>query len=890
MQKPPSLILILILVLLINIEIQAQQLSGSRNVNFYKEWKFIQQDVSNAQDPSLNDDNWRTLNLPHDWSIEGKFSQNEPSGDASGYLPTGIGWYRKSFTSNGDLSNKKVFIHFEGVYHRSKVYINGKLLGERFYGYSPLIYDLTPHLNSTGENVLAVRVDNSDQINSRWYTGSGIYRDVWLIITDKLYVDIFGITITTPKAAKSADIRVRTRVKNEYGITQPVKIETALKTKTGTLLACDTSAQEIGAGKTVEFTQNFSGVSVSLWSPESPVMYTAASRVICDEKVKDSLESPFGVRKIEFNKDRGFLLNDNVVKMKGVNIHHDLGCIGTAYYERAMRRRLMIFKDMGINAIRTSHNPHASNLLDLCDSMGFLVINEAFDKFASPYYPDFSRGWKKDLQDFIDRDVNHPCVIQWSVGNEVADNDGAILKELVDFVHSYEPTRRVSFSWSPHTLNSYFGGSAALKSQIPSMDVLNINYSEHLLEKVRSSIPDKAMVMTEAFVYYRGNGTTIKAFYEQNPWLDVLKYDYLAGSFIWSGIDYLGEAISKWPMHGWNGSPVDATGYMKPVAYLHKSFSSKEPFVRIAVRHKDFKVPPATKEHWDLPTLLDHWTLPDFQGKVVRVYTFTNQPEVELTLNGVSKGKKKLIDFKDKMMYWDISYEPGIIRADCGSAAEPLASHELHTAGPAAAIKLTPDTNTIIANGKDICHMEVRITDIDGNLVPSANNSITFDVSGSGTLLALDNGNLQSTESHQQTSKRDAFCGRALAVIKSSMTPGTITLCASAQGLTSGQIVINTIEGNQTGTTDITGIPNLIPKAYEWIRISPHGKCFRITLPDNVHHNVHIIKANGSCIKKFSSNTSATHIWNTGSTGQGVYYIYAQSGRHRYTRKVLVYQ
>lgn len=886
MNKTTIHILSLIITLLTGTQILAQIETDKRSFNLYKDWKFIQQNVSNAESPTFNDDGWRDVNLPHDWSIEGDFSGNLSTGSSFGYLPSGIGWYRKSLTFSDDLTDKKVFVHFEGVYHQSKVYINGQLLGERFYGYSPLIYDLTPHLNSSGENVIAVRVDNTDP-DSRWYTGSGIYRDAWLIVTDKLHVDHFGTTITAPKPATSADINIKTKVKNDYGTVRSVTLETIIQSQDGAILSSKTSTREIETNGLYEFNQDFTGVSVSLWSTENPTLYNAVSRVISSDVCKDSLVSPFGVRKIEFNKDRGFLLNDVVTKMKGVDIHHDLGCLGAAYYERAMVRRLNILKDMGINAIRTSHNPHASNLLDQCDRMGFLVVNECFDKFSSDFYPTYNQDWKRDLQDFIDRDKNHPCVIQWSVGNEVANDDGTRLKAMVDFVHDYEPTRKVSFSWSPHTLNSYFGGDAGLRAQVPFMDVLNINYSEHLLERVRSSIPDKAMLMTEAFVYYRGNGTEIKAYYERNPWLDVLKYDYLAGSFIWAGFDYFGEAISGWPMHGWNGCAVDATGYMRPVAHLHKSFTAREPMVYIAVRHKSIQMPPTTKGHWDWPPLVNHWTLPQLEGQTVRVYTYTNQPTVELTLNGVSKGKKNLADFDDRMIYWDIPYEAGTIRADCGSAEQPIVSYELHTAGPPAKIALNADTTTIIANSKDVCHIEVVIQDAEGNTVPSAKNSITFNITGDGTLLAVGNGNLQSTERHQRTNKRSAFWGRALAVVKSDMTPGSISLTASAQGLTSGTIDIKTI-GDGSGSTKANLNSRPLQKADAWIRLSRYGKIIQITVPEQIQHDVSIVMADGSCIRKFSAPTTAMHLWNTAAAGNGVYFIRASNGRKFFTKKVVV--
>jgi beta-galactosidase len=452
-----------------------------------------------------------------------------------------------------------------------------------------------------------------------------------------------------------------------------------------------------------------------------------------------------------------------------------------------------------------------------------------------------------------------------------------------------DPTRRVSFSWSPHTLNSYFGGDAGLKSQVSSMDVLNINYSEHLLEKVRSSIPGKAMLMTEAFVYYRGNGSEIKAYYERNPWLDVMKYDYLAGSFIWAGFDYFGEAISGWPMHGWNGSAVDATGHMRPVAFLHKSFVVKEPMVYIAVRHESIIMPPATKGHWDWPPLINHWTLPQLEGKTVRVYTFTNQPTVELTLNGLSKGKKNLADFSDRMMYWDIPYEAGTIRADCGSADNPAASYVLTTAGPAAKIVLSSDTMTIISNAKDVCHVEVQVQDNNGNLVPTADNMITFNVSGDGSLLAVGDGNLQSTERHQLTNKRSAFWGRALAVVKSDTTPGTITLTASASGLTSGTISIKTID-EKNEATDVVKNASLHLQTNAGVRISRRGTLLCITVPGNEHHDLCIIRADGTRVENFSATTARTHFWNTASVGQGVYFINARKDRKKFSQKVVVFR
>ncbi len=766
-------------------------LEGRSIANFDADWKFFKGDAPGAEVSTFDDSKWEAVNLPHDWSIKGSFRRNGPANLAGGYLPLGEGWYRKTFTLPADHVGKKVFIQFDGIHKNSDVWLNGHSLGNRWYGYVSFQYDLTPHLNPTGPNVLAVRVENNEQ-TSRWYTGSGIYRHVWLTVTDPLHVAHWGTAITTPEvSADQAVIHIQTEVENNASKEASFSLATCLLNPAGEEVATLTSTGSVTQNTTQTIQQTFKISAPVLWSDKTPALYTARTTLKnTDAKgepgpVVDEVRTPFGIRSVEWRPRQGLFLNNQSVKLKGVCLHHDLGALGAAFENRAMERRLEVLKEVGCNAIRTSHNPPAPELLDMCDRMGFLVIDEAFDKWSGNLHPVFERDWKRDLRSMLLRDRNHPSIILWSVGNEVTEQKEKkgteILKRLVDYVHQVEPSRKVTAAAYP----------AYSPDFINATDVAGLNYSEQWFEDYQKLFPEKILITTEGFVYYLQKDPDAKVFDPVNGWLTVLKHDFVAGMFIWTGIDYLGEAAGGWPSHGWNGSLIDTCGFRRPVSYLQESFWSEKPVVHLAVQSDKVLEQEIVRFQWGWPKMAAHWTLPaEIKGQEVKLFSFTNCDTVELFLNGRSLGVQKLADFPDKMMTWKAPYEPGVLKAVGRKGGQEVASHELKTAGQAKKIELRPDRTTLRADRHDLSHVEVRIVDAEGNLIPEAACPIQFEIAGPGRIAGVDNGDLWSLEPYK-ASKRTTYRGRALAIIQSaSESAGTIHLKATAPNLESAEVTI----------------------------------------------------------------------------------------------------
>jgi beta-galactosidase len=770
-----------------------QQHSRTQDLCF--DWRFVKGDQAGAQQVHFDDSGWNGTQIPHDWSIEGPKDRKNPGQTKFGYFPGGIGWYRKHFRLSPNDEGKKIFIDFDGVYQNSEVWINGHSLGRRPYGFIGFQHDLTRYVKFDQDNVLAVRTDNSDQPNCRWYTGSGIYRAVRLTVTDKLHVKNCGTYVTTPRITKDdATVRVRTGVQNSY--TKPTKCElvTTILDPNDKVVAERVAIYQIPAQDEHQFDQEIRVAEPELWSTDTPKIYRVATFLKKGGEVCDEYKTPFGIRRISFEKDKGFVLNGEQVKMKGVCIHQDAGSLGTAVPERAFERRLEILKSIGCNAIRTSHNPPSPGLLDLCDRMGFVVIDEAFDKWDAPYGRWFDVWWQMDLKDVIRRDRNHPCVVMWSVGNEVSDQGKPKfveqLKALVDRTRDLDPTRPVTCALKPaKKVTSRETNAKTLTAIARMVDVLSCNYQEQWFEDYRKQYPEVVIIASESYPYYRGKNLNHKAFEPLNPWLEAVKHDYVAGTFYWTGIDYLGEAEAGWPCHGWNCGLIDTCGYVRPVAYLQKSFWTKEPMVHIAVIDKSLDEPEPTKDHWGWPKMDSHWNLPQLAGKKVTVTTFTNCSAVELLVNGTSMGTKNLEDFPDKMITWTVPYEPGNIEARGILQGQIYASHKLQTAGHPARIRLTADRDEIRADGRDLCYVDVQLTDKNGVLVPSAEHDIRFSVEGPGAIVGVDNGDLTSMESYK-AKKRKAFLGRAQAIIQAARKPGTITLTAQTQGLPDMQVIV----------------------------------------------------------------------------------------------------
>jgi len=768
--------------------------------NFDHDWRFHLGDVAGAQAPAFADSGWRTLDLPHDWSIEGEFSEQNPAGVAGGALPGGVGWYRKTFTVSPVDSGKVVFVEFDGVYRNSEVWINGQYLGKRPYGYSSFRYELTPNVRfGAGRNVIAVRVDNSQQPNSRWYSGSGIYRHVRLVTSDPMHVAQWGTYITTPVVSvDSSHVTIRTSLRNERRVEQPIVLSTVVYDSAGREVAAVSTMGRIPGDSVAELVQDLTISRPVLWSLERPYLYRAVSRVSCGNSVCDTYTTPFGVRSFVFRVDSGFFLNGRHIKIRGVCLHHDLGALGAAVNTRAIERQLEIMRAMGANAIRTSHNPPAPELLDLTDRMGFIVLDEAFDmwkKEKTPY--DYHLDWDawhvRDLSDMVLRDRNHPSVFMWSIGNEVmeqwtnGDSTAApIARELAAIVRALDPTR-------PITQAANNGSPQNPVFHAGALDLLGHNYHHEVWAEFPVQYPGAKFLITEAMSalnsrgvyeqpsdsvasyetpYVKNHGPqpnkdyrlssydNRKAFWgslhEESLRL-FERYPFLSGMFVWQGIDYLGEPTPyEWPARSSYFGVVDLAGLPKDPFYLYQSVWTERPMLHLL-------------PHWN-------WT----PGESIDVWAYTNADEVELFLNGKSLGVKRKPEPVSHLM-WRVAYAPGALRAVARKSDRVWVTAEVKTAGAPARVALVPDRARIRADGEDLSFVTVRVEDRAGVEVPTAEPLIRFRVSGPARIVGVDNGDQISHTSFQAKQVR-LFNGRAVVIIRSNGRPGTATLTAEADG------------------------------------------------------------------------------------------------------------
>ncbi|QEM14587.1 DUF4982 domain-containing protein [Mucilaginibacter rubeus] len=774
-----------------------------QKLDFDKSWRFNLGAVENGEKTTLDDSKWRTLNLPHDWSIEGTFSKDNPATPEGGALPGGIGWYRKTFTVPASSKGKLVYIDFDGVYQKSDVWINGHHLGFRPNGYISFRYELTPYLNFGGNNVIAVKVDNSVQPNSRWYSGSGIYRNVWLVTTNKTAIDHWGTYVTTTDVSSaSAKVNVQVQLHN-YQTKPGLQISTKLYDAAGKPVSLGGDALSSAQSKdtSLTITNTLTVKNPVLWSVERPYLYKAVTQLIEGKAVLDEYTTTVGIRYFNFDADKGFSLNGKPMKILGVCDHHDLGSLGAALNNRALERQLQMLKAMGCNGIRTSHNPPAPELLDLCDKMGFIVMDEAFDcwewKKATYDYHLFFKEWhKRDLEDQIKRDRNHPSVMIWSIGNEIpqqADSSALrIAPELAAIVHSLDKTRPLTTANDrPDTTNKIVKSGA--------IDLVGYNYHEFDYAKFHDRYPGKKFIATETTSgletrgYYEmpsdsirvwptswdkpfvREGNNVSAYDNTRPpwgsthemtWKVMKKYDFLSGMYIWTGFDYLGEPTPySWPSRSSYFGIIDLAGFPKDVYYMYQSEWTKKPVLHIF-------------PHWN-------WE----PGKMIDIWAYyNNADEVELYLNGKSVGiQKKTGD--DLHVMWRVKFEPGTLKAVSRKNGKTVLMREIHTAGAPAKIELIADRSQIKADGKDLSFVTVKILDKDGNVVPDANNKVNFKINGEGFIASVDNGDPVSHDPFK-ADYRKAFHGLALAIVQAKEKAGTITLTASADGLQSKTLVL----------------------------------------------------------------------------------------------------
>lgn len=781
-----------------------------RITKFNDNWQFKLDSANTPNDEGLAKAQWRSVQLPHDWSIELDFDETSPSGNRGASLRGGTALYRKYFSLNKSDNGKNIFIDFDGVYMNSTVWINGQKLGTRPFGYISFRYDLTPFLKFGGQkNELLVRVENQ-QPNSRWYSGSGIYRNVWLVKTGKVFVDHWGTYITTPKVSKQlANVQVQAKVRNSQNAAVKSSLKTLIYNPEGALIKTLTSDLSIPKNDLVVVDQEFAIGNPQLWSPGTPSLYQAVSQVFVDGKKTDEYTTTFGLRYFNFDREKGFFLNGEPTKIVGVCMHHDLGALGTAVNYRAMERQLEILKKMGINGIRTSHNPAAPEWLDLCDKMGFIVMTETFDvwkaiKENTPFnYNLYFDEWhKRDITDHVVRDRNHPSVFMWSIGNEIPEQWGGekdttgrtITRNLVNIVHSLDsrPVTAGLNHVSPEN-NLY---------QSKALDLVGINYHHKEYPNLPTMFPGQPLILAESnsalqtrgeylmpsteirrwagFTKEKNGGTPdlIASAYDNSsaPWAStyeevlkpVLKYPYLSGFYAWTGFDYLGEPTPyPFPARSSYFGIVDMAGFPKDAYYLFQSLFTNETVLHIF-------------PHWN-------WE----KGQDIDVWAYYNNADaVELFLNGKSLGvKAKQGD--ELHVQWAVKYEPGTLKAVSTKGGKVLAERVIRTAGAPAQIVLSADRNKIKADGEDLSFVTVTILDKDGNVVPKANNLLNFKLEGDAEIAALDNGLQTDLTPYSNKTARKAFNGLALAIVKAHQKKSTVNLTVSGEGLKPASIRID---------------------------------------------------------------------------------------------------
>jgi beta-galactosidase len=775
-------------------------------VSFDNNWKFYQGNDSLASNVNFDDSKWRTLNLPHDWSIEGQFSKDEPCRPDQGALPTGIGWYRKVFAMPATSANKFIFIDFDGIYCNSEVWINGHFLGKRPNGYISFRYELTPYLKfGKDKNVISVKVDNSVQPSSRWYTGSGIYRNVWLVTANNVHVDHWGTYVTTPWVSEeSASVNCAIRLINHSSDAKDVVVKSFIFNAEGKEERAISDIFPELKDSVIGWVQKFALGHPVLWSIDHPYLYKLVTKVYLKGVLVDNYETSFGIRHFEFDSQKGFLLNSKPLKILGVCNHHDLGALGAAVNTRAIQRQLEILKSMGCNAIRTAHNPPAPELLNLCDKMGFIVLDEAFDmwkkkKNKNDYHLDWDKWHKADLEDMIKRDRNHPSVFIWSIGNEIReqfDSTGiTIARELAGIVKSLDTTRPVISALTENEPEKNFIWKSG------ALDVLGFNYKESAYADLPKRFPGQKFIATETMSvlasrghydmpsdsillwpkdgktpYVEGNKDFTVSAYDQvmaywgstheTTWNIIKKLDFMAGMFVWSGFDFIGEPVPyPWPARSSYYGVIDLCGFPKDAYYLYQSEWTTQPVLH----------------------LFPHWNWEP--GKMVDLWAYyNNADEVELYLNGKSLGIKRKQGDEMHVM-WRVAYQPGTLKAISRKNGQTVLASEIKTAGSPAKIELIADRNIMKADGTDLSFIKVKITDKNGNLVPDAGNLVNFKVSGEGFIAGVDNGYQASMEPFK-ANYRKAYNGMCLAIVQSNGKPGKIALEASSDGLQSAGVNI----------------------------------------------------------------------------------------------------
>jgi len=761
--------------------------------NFDAGWRFLKADAPGVEKNNFDDSAWRKLDVPHDWSIEGPFAETNKTGGAGAFLPSGVGWYRKHFTPPADFPDARYAVEFDGVMANSDVWINGFHLGHRPNGYVSFSYNLTGHLNFGGDNVIAVRCDTSAQPASRWYAGAGIYRHVRLVVENPVHVAENGVFVTAPKiSAAEATVKIETLVTNETDSSREITVRTVLLAPDGKFLEIKSTAASVAQNAAQKIQQQLVLQAPQLWSLGEPALYHAVTKILTGKKTLDETTTAFGIRDAHFEAATGFWLNGKNFKIKGVCLHEDGGAFGAAIPLSIWKARLKTLKTLGVNAVRTAHNPPAPGFLDLCDRMGLLVMDEFFDCWTvgkNPYdYHLYFNEWSKiDERAAIRRDRNHPSVIIYSVGNEIHDTPHAelakrILKGLVDVAHENDPTRPVTQAlFRPNVSHDYDDGLADL------LDVVGQNYREQEILAAHAQKPSRKIIGTENT-------------HDRRQWIAMRDHAPYAGQFLWTGIDYLGEA-RRWPAIGHGSGLLDRTGAVRPLARERQSWWSDAPMVSVNRRVSADDLMPTDPgyggEERHTQVVFADWTPRNLRPHNENVEVYSNCREVELFLNGRSLGKKE-INADASPRNWRVPFAPGCLKAVAhDEQGKVVATDELHTAGRPAKIVLKTETVKLAAGFDNVAIIRATITDANGIRIPRADDLITFRTVGPGIIAAADNGDNRSHELFQTNSRR-AFQGECAAFVRATATSGKITVTASSAGLSDGALALPSAAGTKS--------------------------------------------------------------------------------------------
>jgi beta-galactosidase len=763
---------------------------GEEPLTFFGDW--LKRD--------FDDCSWRALDLPHDWSIELPRDPQSPAGTEGGFFRDGVGWYRKRFPVPESWRGKRIAVTFDGVFKNAELWVNDRYIGRHPYGYTSFTMDLTRHLEVGADNLLAVRVDNSAPKHSRWYSGSGIYRHVWLLVQDPVHLTAGGVFVTTPNvSARSAVVRLEATVVNESAAVHPVTVRWTVFGPEGEECGVRGSRAKMQPGASHTFARELPITDPHLWSPDHPSLYRLQVEVRVDDEMVDAESTAFGIRSLRFSAKEGFLLNDQPLTMRGGCVHHDCGPLGAMALDRAEERKVELLKASGFNAVRCAHNPPSPAFLDACDRLGMLVIDEAFDQWRerstpNDYHLVFDDWWQRDLDSMVTRDRNHPSIIMWSIGNEVTERmlpwGPELARLLAQRVRSLDPTRPVTSA-----VNGFPEWEKA-DAFFAELDVCGYNYQVDAYEDDHRRHPERIIVATETFPPQA---------YEY--WRAATRLPYVIGDFVWTALDYLGESglggawfegetgpgwtlwLPGWPWHQASCGDLDICGWKRPQSYYRDLLWGGHDTLYLGVHAPVPEEKRPTRLNWGWPDVQASWTWPGLEGRELQVDVYSACDEVELLLNGAPVGRKGMSESDRFIATFHVPYAPGELTAVGYRVGEQVAQQSLVTTGPACGLRLSADRETIWADPNDVAYVTVEAVDAEGRTVPHADHIVYFTVAGPGRIAALGSNNPKHTEAYRGHRHR-LHRGRCLVILQPTETPGDLCLRAQADGLSPADVTV----------------------------------------------------------------------------------------------------